>query len=441
MALSDFFNRKRPPLDGGSEEGVSPLSGDLAANEAVRRKQRLLLAGVAGGGLILSSFWIFGGNEDKKMLGEDGVEEVTVSTKDLVNRNLSQQEWMALSENRFQSTENQLKSIDGQNRRLEMLTAQVETLKGQNQAMQADGQRVLSAYQAENEQLRRQVNEHRAPAAPTPGPAALYGPNGPQAYQRPDAAGGGAAAGPLRSASEVKLVSFSTADTGNATRVAKGNTVYTDSVNYLPPNSFARAKVIVGVDASAGVNSQTDPLPVVLRVTGPARSVYQNGRLLTTKIEGCLVNGAARGELSSEKVYVKLQKMTCPQPGCRYAVSEVKGFIAFGGKTGVRGRVVSREGSLVTQAFIAGLAGGFGRGFSANANSVFRGTNISTNGQRNQLSAGEILEGGFGQGMAQSGDMISKYLIERAEQYQPVIEMPTGVDVEIVFLEGVYVRN
>src|SRR3546814_19803479 len=81
----------------------------------------------------------------------DLVSEVTVSTKDLVNRNLSQQEWMALSENRFQSTENQLKSIDGQNRRLEMLTAQVETLKGQNQAMQADGQRGLSAYQSENE--------------------------------------------------------------------------------------------------------------------------------------------------------------------------------------------------------------------------------------------------------------------------------------------------
>ncbi|AGH51827.1 MULTISPECIES: TraB/VirB10 family protein [Sphingomonadales] len=441
MALSDFLNRKRPPLDGGTDDGVSPLSGDLAGNEEVRRKQRLLLAGVTGAGLILSSFWIFSGDGDSEKLGEDGVSEVTVSTKDLVNRNLSQQEWMALSENRFQSTENQLKSIDGQNRRLEMLTAQVETLKGQNQAMQADGQRVLSAYQAENEQLRRQINERRTAPPPAPGPAALYGPNGPQAYQRPDGAAGGPGRAAAGGPSEVKLVSFSSGETGNATRVAKGNTTYTDSVNYLPPNSFARAKVIVGVDASAGVNSQTDPLPVVLRVTGPARSVYQNGRLLTTRIEGCLVNGAARGDLSSEKVYVKLQKMTCPQPGGRYAVSEVKGFLAFGGKTGVRGRVVSREGSLVTQAFIAGLAGGFGRGFSANANSVFQGTNITTNGQREKLSTGEILEGGFGEGMAQTGDMVSKYLIERAEQYQPVIEMPTGIDVEIVFLEGVYVRN
>ena len=48
---------------------------------------------------------------------------------------------------------------------------------------------------------------------------------------------------------------------------------------------------------------------------------------------------------------------------------------------------------------------------------------------------------GIGNGVAQSADMVSKYLIERAEQYQPIIEMPTGIDVEIVFLDGVYVRN
>jgi conjugal transfer pilus assembly protein TraB len=38
--------------------------------------------------------------------------------------------------------------------------------------------------------------------------------------------------------------------------------VVEDSPDYLPPN--APARVIVGVDASAGVASQTDPLPVVL---------------------------------------------------------------------------------------------------------------------------------------------------------------------------------
>src|SRR3546814_8473307 len=78
-----------------------------------------------------------------------------------------------------------------------------------------------------------------------------------------------------------------------------------DSPNYLPAKSYAKARVIVGVDAASNVQSQSDPLPVVLRIVGPARSVAQNGKVLTTRIDGCLVNGAARGDLSSEKVYVK----------------------------------------------------------------------------------------------------------------------------------------
>ncbi|WP_210359036.1 TrbI/VirB10 family protein [Sphingomonas beigongshangi] len=442
MAFSDIFNRKRRPLDEPDGEGISPVGGELAGNEAVRRKQRMLLAGAAGIGLVLSSMWIFSGDEGEKAADVDGAEKVEVSTKDLVNRNLSQQEWMALSENRFESTENQLKSVNGQQARMDNLAAQIEALKGQNSAMQADGQRVLSAYQAENDQLRKQLNERPSAPPPAPGPGALYGRGGPQAYQRPDAPGEAGAVPPLGRAAEVKMVSFSSADTGTASKVAKGSTVYTDSPNYLPPNSFASAKVIVGVDASAGVNSQTDPLPVVLRVTGPARSVLQNGKLLTTKIQGCLINGAARGDLSSEKVYVKLQKMTCPQPGGRYAVSEVKGFIAFGGKTGVRGRVVSREGSLATQAFLAGLVGGAGNAL----NTAFQQplATISNDGEggiNRTPSLGNVGLRALGGGAAESGKDVSKYLIERAEQYQPVIEMPTGVDVEIVFLEGVYVRN
>ena len=178
------------------------------------------------------------------------------------------------------------------------------------------------------------------------------------------------AALPAAAERQVKTVSFTsaageggaTAKTGlRAGRPTAPAIEVEDSPDFLPPNSYAPARVIVGVDASAGVASQTDPLPVVLRITGPARSVVKDGKLLTTRIQGCVINGAARGDLSAEKVYVKLQKMTCDQPGGRVAVSEVKGFISFAGKTGVRGRVVSREGSLVSQALLAGIVGGLPR--------------------------------------------------------------------------------
>jgi conjugal transfer pilus assembly protein TraB len=458
MDWKNPFRKGPKALDGpathpGSGD-ASPLGDAIVANEAVRKKQMLLLGAGGLAALVIGSSWIFAG-EDKSSDASVKRQVADVSVDEMVNKNMAEKEWRAQSEAQMMSMDTNMRALAARAQRADQLEAQL----AQGQAAQStsgggispDTERVLSAYQNENEQLKaalaaaRQSPVMGAGATPV-GPNALYGRTSPPSYQTAPSTPAGqaamAAAGlPAGRGSEVSLVSFNEGASGTGSPVPKGNTVFTDSANYLPPNSIAVAKVIVGVDAAAGVQSQTDPLPVVLRITGPARSVYDNGRLLTTNIAGCLVNGAARGDLSSEKVYVKLQRMTCPQPNGRYAVSDVKGFIAFGGKTGVRGRVVSREGSLIGQAFLAGLAGGFGRGFAANTNSTLTGTNVNVNGQRQKLGTGDILEGGLGEGIATSGDMVSKYLIERAEQYQPVIEMPTGIDVEIVFLEGVFING
>ena len=444
MGIKDIFSRERKLLDAPEVvdgDGVSPIASELDGNVETRKKQQMKLAAGCGVVLVASSFWIFGGDDAAKKIDPDSADRKTVSVSDMTNKTKSEQVWMAQSENRFQSNENQLKGVEGTNVRVAQLAEQLDAMRAQNQSMSADGQRVVSAYQAENDQLRRQVNERAAEPAPVAGPQAMYGPGSAALYGNPGATGPHPAPAAAR-LSEVKMVSFGSAEAGNASKVSKGNTVYTDSPNYLPANSFASAKVVVGVDASAGVNSQSDPLPVVLRITGPARSVLQNGKLLTTKIQGCLINGAARGDLSSEKVYIKLQKMTCPQPGGRYAESEVKGFIAFGGKTGVRGRVVSREGSLAMQAFFAGLVGGAGSALNQAFNAPVATISANGSGSLNHTpNLGNVGLRALGGGAQESGKDLGKYLIERAEQYQPVIEMPTGVDVEIVFLEGVYVRN
>ncbi len=457
MDFAKFFQNKPKALDAAEDADSSPLGDAITANEAVKRKQMLALGSAGAAALVAGSFYIF---DDAPSTSARPIEEEVagVSVDEMVNKNMAEKEWRAQSEAQISAMDTNMRALAARAERADQLEAQLAQQSGAGMAPETE--RVLSAYQSENEQLRAALTAARqSPVGPgagvNSGPNALYGRTSPPSYQvagpphlagmatTPAGQAAAAAAGlPVLRGSEVSLVSFGEGPaSGPGNPVPRGNTVYTDSANYLPPNSIAVAKVIVGVDANAGVQSQTDPLPVVLRITGPARSVYDKGRLLTTNIAGCLVNGAARADLSSEKVYVKLQRMTCPQPGGRYAVSDVKGFIAFGGKTGVRGRVVSREGALVGQAFLAGLAGGFGRGFSANTSSVLQGANVNVNGQRQKLGTSEILEGGLGEGVATSADMVSKYLIERAEQYQPVIEMPTGIDVEIVFLEGVFING
>lgn len=411
------------------DERRSEARRDL--NKTVAQRQKLLLAGIGGVALIAGSMFIFGGDDSED--GE-GAGSTTIETGALVNRNLASREFVATYGNRLDAQGRAIKELQDSQLPKASIEQELETLRGENARMLSDGQAAIDAISAENAALRSELETQRAnpPAAPA-APVDLRQPEGVPT--------------PLDSAPSAEpkasLLNFTGDKPGGTAKKVDANApqlLLEDSRDYLPPNSYAPATVIVGVDASTGVTSQSDPLPVVLRITGPARSVLKGNRLLTTDLTGCLVNGAARGDLSAEKVYVKLVRMTCAQPGGRFAVSEVKGFIAFAGKSGVRGRVVSREGSLVSQALLAGIVGGFGRGFSANANGIFAGQ-VGSDGKREALSPTDILAGGFGQGAGEAADTVSKYLIERAEQYQPVVEMPTGIHVEIVFLDGVHVRS
>ena len=434
------------PQAGSSQESATPLG---ALNAKTRARQRMLLLGGGGSAAMLALWFVFGSTGDHKPAADAPQK---IETDGIVNRDLSQKEFVAIYGNRLDAQARQLKALEESKAVVPEVQARLDALSAENQALKIDGTKTIDALTQENTTLRGELTRAQTQAAaPPPAPLASRDPSIPSGSPLDPNNGspqGAALAAPAER--QVKTVSFTSGPVEGAgaakTGLRSGRPTapaieIEDSPDYLPPNSYAPARVIVGVDASAGVASQTDPLPVVLRITGPAHSVVKDGKLLTTRIQGCVVNGAARGDLSAEKVYVKLQKMTCDQPGGRVAVSEVKGFISFAGKTGVRGRVVSREGSLVSQALIAGIVGGFGRGFSANANSVFSGITTGVDGKRQQLSGGDIVQGGLGQGVADASDTVSKYLIERAEQYQPVVEMPTGIDVEIVFLDGVYVRN
>ncbi len=206
--------------------------------------------------------------------------------------------------------------------------------------------------------------------------------------------------------------------------------------HWLPAGSHAEAVVIAGVDASAGVSSQGDPRPVLLRITGPAWTAAEDGTALSVDLAGCTVTGAAHGDLSSEKVYARLQMLTCagPEPGT-VVETGVAGFVANAGKTGVRGPVVSREGQLVEKAFLAGMISGVGQGVAG----AFAPQAVATGGGAAVANTGlaDIGRAGFGAGASSAGGKVADYLIRRAEQYQPVIQLRAGTPVTLVFIEGV----
>lgn len=208
---------------------------------------------------------------------------------------------------------------------------------------------------------------------------------------------------------------------------------------YVPAGAYATATIISGVDASVGISSQSDPRPILLRIISPAFSSIYDNIQQKVDISGCLITGAASGDLSSEKVYIKLINMTCSKDENLIYETAIKGYVAGQGKSGVRGQVISREGDFLAKSFLAGLVGGFGQGLASRVAPPLSFSSGAT--LQNGYSNEDIVKKGVGQGIGGASDRLSNYLINRAEQYQPIVSIPSGIEVEVVFVEGFHLNG
>ena len=204
---------------------------------------------------------------------------------------------------------------------------------------------------------------------------------------------------------------------------------------YIPAGSHAKAVLISGVDAGIGITSEADPRHVLMRVTGTVTSAgFGVDNLKSDVLIGCIIQGQAVGDISSEKAYVKPTVMTCAKKPNTVIEIPVKGYIISQGKSGIRGKVISREGDLVLKSFLSGAISGLGGGVSQSMRPKYEMTSGSLVGEKQSLK--DILGGGMASGVGSSSDRLSDYFIKKAEQYQPVISIDEGTIVDIVFQEG-----
>jgi|GEM_PF-611215 len=417
------------------------------ANELLQRatnRQKAALgisAAVVGAGVLW--FLSDGTTPSTPIQNADG--ETTRIVADLTRGARAERSWLDISEERMAAMEGRLKRLEAERRKLEQDNAE---LSQQNVDMADNANRAIDAQAQEIERLRGQIEavqknqegqaSFEAKAAPGVEPSLpAAAPRNPFEQVRNDLApqirrrtdlGSPTATGTTnnRGASSSTLIHFNLG-------AREGGSKPLD--RYVPAGAYAPAEVIGGVDAAVGVNAQADPRPVLFRITGPAVTAALGGTKQTADLSGCTVTGAAFGDLSSEKVYVRLQTMTCARRPGEVFETAVQGYMAGAGKAGVRGQVVSREGALVAQSFLAGAIGGIGGAAaqSLQPDTLTTTTGVTTPAQPLQ----DIVKGGLGQGLDAAGSKVSDYLVKRAEQYQPVIVMQAGTKVELVFIAGV----
>ncbi len=204
--------------------------------------------------------------------------------------------------------------------------------------------------------------------------------------------------------------------------------------NTIPAGAFAKVILLGGVDASTSIQASSDPRPVLLRLLDPGTLP----RKFSSDLEGCHVLAASYGDLSSERVFMRLEKLTCLERRTGEVLEmSVQGYVAGeDGKAGLRGNVVDRAGESMRNAMIGGFFSGIGNFLSQARNPVVfaPATGLS---QTNPLTTQEVFQQSASKGAGTALEKYADFYIKRAEQMQPVIQIAAGRSADVVFTRGV----
>jgi conjugal transfer pilus assembly protein TraB len=418
--------------------------------KSVKRRKIVLGLTVLGGiiGFSMITVWLTSSEKKDSLLNGGGKPKVTMTNIAAPGEQIKPSDvWRAMSEARMNNVETQSKETASKNK---VLTEDIEKLKKElrdNAAKSTAGR----APNADQPPLPPgSPLNHAAQPGNVAGPA-RYNPSEKPQPGRPGAPNGKPTgdAGSPHNSSGIATVSFSDAQLGavgsmtpaamnsnNGTAFAGINKTGTNAKprrtveHYIPSGSFTPALVLGGIDAPAGGQAAANPQPVLLMLKD--RSILPNKYRYDAK--QCHVLGAGYGDINSERAYIRLESLSCVLKDGTVIDVAVKGYVADEtGKTGMKGRVVTKTGQVLSNALLVGIAGGIGKAFAQSANTV----SVSPLGSTTTVDPNKIAQAGLGNGVESAMDRLANYYIKLADQLFPIIEVDAGRTVDVVFSAGV----
>lgn len=203
--------------------------------------------------------------------------------------------------------------------------------------------------------------------------------------------------------------------------------------SFIPSGSFAKAVLLNGVDAPTGGNAQQNPMPILLQLLDDAQLPNE----FRSRLSGCFALADAHGDLSSERVLARLNRLSCVDQDGAAVDLKVTGFITDEtGRVGAQGKLITKTGQVLGNAMFAGVLSGIGKGIQADAT------------QQNTTITGAVTtqvnnpwKAGLGEGLGKSFDRIADYYLKLADKLFPVVSIDPGRTVEIVFTKGVEIQR
>lgn len=401
-----------------------------------KRKQLIIAVGGFSAFIILmmGGMWLSDPNRGKPTPMEIQQEKSQEVMRDFTARSSgsvsAEETWIALSEKRLKELQTENKVLRD---RLEEIAIMVGN-QGGNSGIQ--GTPVTTAGLPATSLPPAPVPV--APPAPVPGQGQEQ-PTGeitqqfvnrslpPPPMQNPGAYGGEQAVNQNgQPISRIQVISL-TDDTAQGQ--GEGNKKAKNVAHYLPTGAFSTAVLLSGMDAPTGGQAMSNPVPVLLRLMDAG----QLPNFWNSDVDNCHVTGAAHGDISSERAHIRLETLTCVLVNGDIIEERVQGYVAGeDGKAGLRGRLVSKQGSMIAKSLLAGIASGMGSSISQQYQQV----STSALGNVTTIDPNKTVQAGLATGTGNALEKIADYYIARANEMYPIIEVDANRIGEIILLGG-----
>lgn len=200
----------------------------------------------------------------------------------------------------------------------------------------------------------------------------------------------------------------------------------------IPSGSFMGGVLLSGIDAPTGGKAKTSPHPVLIKITNMAQLPSK----FRANLKECHILGSGYGDLSSERAFVRVEKLTCMTDDGR-AIEKGATGQSFGyvtgedGKAGIPGRVVSKQGAMLARTLAAGFLEGVSKGFNS-SNMTY---SVQPTGSIATPNPADTLQMGLLSGAGEASKKLADFYMKLANEMFPVVEVSAGRKVDIILLE------
>lgn len=208
-----------------------------------------------------------------------------------------------------------------------------------------------------------------------------------------------------------------------------------DAKIYIPETSYVSGYLLGGLAVSTSLNTPDENAsPVIIRLTKRG-NLPKNFNL---DIATCRILGSSYGDLSSERAVIRLEKMVCIDPSTELVTtSNIAGTVhGPDGMNGIKGKVVATSSKHIKNALIGGVISGLSQ--SSKGQDAMTITSLGTiTSQKKGFQ--DMVTGGASSGVATAGEKVANYYLKMAESMSPILTIPGGVKVDIIFTKGFFI--